>query len=56
MEMGKLRNVTLKMERLDIGILGVSETRWTDSGSFKSDGYFLYYSGVTKGNTEMEPP
>ncbi|XP_065218893.1 craniofacial development protein 2-like [Planococcus citri] len=49
MEMGKLKNVTIEMEKMDIGILGVCETRWHGAGKFESDGYTVHYSGVPKG-------
>ena len=42
---GKLENVKLEMERLKVQILGISETRWTKSGSFKTEDYTMYYSG-----------
>ena len=42
---GKLENVKLEMERLKVQILGISETRWTKSGSVKTEDYTMYYSG-----------
>lgn len=49
LETGKLKNVTIEMNRLQIEILGVSETRWMNSGNFESDDYKIYYSGVDNG-------
>ena len=34
---GKLANVKLEMERLNINMLGLCETRWTDTGCFDMD-------------------
>ena len=50
---GKLENVKLKMGRLKVQILGISETRWTKSGSFRTDDYAMYYSGGTSMNVEL---
>ena len=33
----KLENIKQEMSRLQINILGVCETRWTDAGCFQSD-------------------
>ena len=45
---GKLENVKLEMERLKMKILGVNETRWARSGSFRTEDYTMYYSGGEK--------
>lgn len=42
---GKLDNVIMEMKRLDLDIIGISEARWTDSGSLDKDGYVFYFSG-----------
>ena len=42
---GKLENVKLEMGRLKVQILGISETRWTKSGSFRTEDCTMYYSG-----------
>ncbi|XP_030753190.1 craniofacial development protein 2-like [Sitophilus oryzae] len=42
---GKLHNIRQEMNRLDINILGISETRWPNSGQIKVDDSTLYYSG-----------
>ena len=44
-ESGKLANTIQEMNRLQIDILGVSETFWPASGSFRSEGAGIYYSG-----------
>lgn len=43
---GKLSNIILEMERLNIDILGLSETKWTGQNKYESaEGKILYYSG-----------
>ncbi|XP_049786262.1 craniofacial development protein 2-like [Schistocerca cancellata] len=42
---GKVNNVIQEMKRLKINILGVSETRWPDSGEMTIDNMKVYYSG-----------
>ncbi|KAL4083943.1 hypothetical protein QTP88_029259 [Uroleucon formosanum] len=42
---GKLENIKVEMTRLNIDILGVSETRWAGNGDFWSDDYRVIYSG-----------
>ncbi|XP_030760327.1 uncharacterized protein LOC115885517 [Sitophilus oryzae] len=42
---GKLYNIRQEMNRLDINILGISETRWPNSGQIRVDDSTLYYSG-----------
>ena len=43
---GKLDNVIQEMDRMRIDALGISEVRWTDSGSIlKDSGHRLFYSG-----------
>jgi len=44
-EKGKLENVKLDMGHLKVQILGISETRWTKSGSFRTEDYTMYCSG-----------
>lgn len=46
---GKLANAVKEMERMNIDILGVSETRWTDSGICQHKDTSFYYSGRTDG-------
>ena len=37
--------VKQEMARMNIGILGISELRWTGMGEFNSDDDYIYYSG-----------
>ena len=32
-----------EMARVNIGILGISEIKWTGMGEFNSDGHYIYY-------------
>ena len=43
--MGKLRVVKREMARVNIGILGISELKWTGMGEFNSDDHYIYYYG-----------
>jgi hypothetical protein len=45
---GKLENVKQEMKRLKINILGMSETRWSDSGLVNTDSMKFIYSGEDK--------
>lgn len=49
-ESGKLKNIEQEMMRLKIDILGISDTRWIDSGELRTTRGRLYYSGNTDGN------
>lgn len=42
---GKLANVDMEMNRLQIEILGLSEVRWPGAGKIKTKHGVLYYSG-----------
>ena len=33
------------MARVNIGILGISELKWTGMGEFNSDDHYIYYCG-----------
>ena len=33
------------MARVNVGILGISELKWTGMGEFNSDDYYVYYHG-----------
>ena len=33
------------MARVSIGILGISELKWTGMGEFNSDDHYIYYCG-----------
>ena len=45
---GRLAQVVAEMKRCQLGILGISEMRWKDSGSMVSDGVSVFYSGGNK--------
>ena len=40
---GKLEVVKQEIARVNIGILGISELKWTGMGEFNSDDHFIYY-------------
>ena len=41
----KLDVVKQDMVRVNIGILGISEIKWTGMGEFNSDDHYIYYYG-----------
>ena len=43
MNQGKLEVVKQEMARVNIGILGISELKWTGMGEFNSDDHYIYY-------------
>ena len=43
MNQGKLEVVKQEMARLNVGILGISELKWTGMGEFNSDDHYIYY-------------
>ena len=45
MNHGKLEVVKQEMARMNIGILGIGELRWTGMGEFHSDDHYIYYCG-----------
>ena len=45
MNQGKLEGVKQEMARVNIGILGISELKWTGMGEFNSDDHYIYYYG-----------
>ena len=45
MNQGKLEVVKQEMARMNIGILGISELKWTGVGEFNSDDHYIYYCG-----------
>ena len=45
MNQGKLEVVKHEMTRVNIGILGISELKWTGMGEFNSDDHYIYYCG-----------
>ena len=42
---GKLEVVKQEMKRVNIGIRGIQELRWTGIGEFNSDDHYIYYVG-----------
>ena len=45
MNQAKLEVVKQEMTRANIGILGISELKWTGMGEFNSDDHYIYYYG-----------
>ena len=45
MNQGKLEVVKQEMARMNIGILGISELKWTGMGEFNSDDHYIYHCG-----------
>ena len=45
MNQDKLEVVKQEMARVNIGILGISELKWTGMGEFNSDDHCIYYCG-----------
>ena len=45
MNQGKLEVVKQEMARVNTGILGISELKWTGMGEFNSDNHYIYYCG-----------
>ena len=45
MNQGKLEVVKQEMAILHVGILGISELKWTGRGEFNSDDHYIYYRG-----------
>ena len=43
MNQGQLEVVKQKMARVNIGILEISELKWTEMGKFNSDDHYIYY-------------
>ena len=45
MNQGKLEVVKQEMVKVNNGILGISELKWTGMGDINSDDHFIYYCG-----------
>ena len=45
MNQGKLEVVKQEMARVKVGIVGISELKWTGMGEFNSDDHYIYYCG-----------
>ena len=43
MNQGKLEVVKQEMARVNVNILGISESKWTGMGEFNSDDHDMYY-------------
>ena len=43
MNQDKLDVVKQEMTRVNVGMLGISELKWTGMGKFNSDDHFIYY-------------
>ena len=46
MNQGKLEVVKQEMARVNVGILGISEQKWTGMDEFNSDDHYIYYYGL----------
>ena len=42
---GKLDNAVQEMMKMKINILGIAETRWTESGKIRKGSHIILYSG-----------
>ena len=45
MNQDKLEVVKQERARVNVGILGISELKWTGMGEFNSDVHYIYYCG-----------
>ena len=45
MNQGKLEVLKQEMTRVSIGILIISELKWTGMGKFNSDDFYIYFCG-----------
>ena len=45
MNQGKLEVVKQEIVRVNVGILGISELKWTEIGEFNEDDRYIYYCG-----------
>ena len=43
MNQSKLEVVKQEMARVNVGILGIRELKWTGMGEFNSDDHYIYY-------------
>ena len=43
MNQGKLEVVKQEMARVNVGILGIGELKWTGMGELNSDDHYIYY-------------
>ena len=45
MNQGKLGVIKQEVARVNVGILGISELKWTGMGEFNSDDHYIHYCG-----------
>ena len=45
MHQGKLEVIKQEVARMNVGVLGISELKWTGMGEFNSDDHYIYYCG-----------
>ena len=45
MNQGKLEVIKQEIARVNIGILGISDLKWTGKSDFNSDDHYIYYYG-----------
>ena len=45
MNQGKLEVIKQEIARVNIGILGISDLKWTGKSDFNSDDHYVYYCG-----------
>ena len=50
---GKLDNVIHEIKKMKIDILGIVETRWTESGKIRKDNHIILYSGGQEHRNEV---
>ena len=41
----QVHEIKQEMARVNVGILGISELKWTGMGEFNSDDHYIYYCG-----------
>ena len=42
MHQGKLEVIKQEVARMNVGVLGISELKWTGMGEFNSDDHYIY--------------
>jgi len=45
LDLEKAEEPEIKLPRVNIHILGISELKWTGMGEFNSDDHYIYYCG-----------
>ena len=54
MNQGKLEVVKEEMARVNIGILGINELKWTGMVEFNSDDHYVLWASSTMGKNPLE--